>query len=118
MGAALFGMLLIEYAPFHKVVARILGPLAIVWVCYERAVLGYHTIGQVTTGAAIGIALHFYSTSVPQLFVLVDDVVMLVAGLPIMFADQAVRNSPPGDMSTLCCASSCARARFFCGATQ
>lgn len=103
MGGALFGMLLVHHGPYHAVLSRALGVLSIVWVCYERAVLGFHSIGQVTAGASIGIALHFYNFFTPQALIVVDVLVMVAAGLPVMFADPAIMHTAPGDLSTLAC---------------
>jgi membrane-associated phospholipid phosphatase len=66
------------------------GVIVTAWVCFERVTLGFHTIGQVTTGSVLAIALHLYSTSVPQFMVFVDTGIQLVAGLVLLFLDPAL----------------------------
>ena len=91
MAGALFGIILIERAPYHRIWARVLGAVIVIWVCMERAVLGYHSIGQVTVGAVLGIALHFYSTNVPQFMMFVDTAIMTVGGLIALLLDPMNR---------------------------
>lgn len=85
--------------------------LVIAWVCLERVTLGYHSIGQVTTGVAIAIALHFYSVLLPQWTVLVDSVVQLVC-MVALFVDPALVFGPD-DMSTRAAAVSVFTCRFL-----
>ena len=49
-----------------------MGALIIPMVCFERVVLGFHSIGQVTVGSSIGVLLYIYTSRVPQFFVLFD----------------------------------------------
>ncbi|EFA75582.1 phosphoesterase [Heterostelium album PN500] len=73
MAGGILAAFLIDKAPFYPIFARISGILLMICVCFERTILGYHSVGQVMTGTTIGFFLHFYSTRVPQ-WVLVFDI--------------------------------------------
>ncbi|KAJ6236792.1 hypothetical protein M0813_27537 [Anaeramoeba flamelloides] len=68
MNGAIVAMSIFDFAPINVVGSRIFSTLILLIVMAERVALGYHTIGQVTAGASIGIVLHFCSTRLPQWF--------------------------------------------------
>jgi len=58
-------------------------------VCASRVLLGYHSIGQVLVGIAVGILLHFYATRTPIFIRFIDFLLNLLAGLLILFLMKA-----------------------------
>lgn len=94
MAGALFGAYLFEAAPFSAWGSRIVAVISVFLVCFERVVLGYHSIGQVTVGASLGIILHIYSTRAPQFMIFVDAVVQLVLGAILLPLDPALVYKP------------------------
>jgi hypothetical protein len=71
-------------------------------IAAERVLLGYHSIGQVMTGGAIGIFLHFYSTRVPQLMIFLDVVIVTIGGFIAIAFDQVDLDYKPWDGLSFC----------------
>ncbi|KAJ5073709.1 hypothetical protein M0811_08546 [Anaeramoeba ignava] len=89
--AALIGTFLIEQAPIMPIISRILGVLVFIFVMFERVILGYHSLGQVISGASLGVALHFYSTRLPQYVTFIDNFLQLVFGAIFLRLDPSLR---------------------------
>lgn len=87
MGGALLGAFLIDEGPVFPLLSRVFGALIIFCTCLERTMLGYHSLGQVITGASLGVLLHFYSTRAPQFMVYLDALVTVLLGFIALFAD-------------------------------
>ncbi|KAF2078565.1 hypothetical protein CYY_000188 [Polysphondylium violaceum] len=94
MAGGILGAYLIDKAPFYPVISRIAGFLLMVTVCFERTILGFHTVGQVITGTSIGFLLHFYSTRVPQWVLLVDIVAQWILCAVSLQVDPALGYAP------------------------
>eukprot|EP00013_Stygamoeba_regulata_P018929 CAMPEP_0177658200 /NCGR_PEP_ID=MMETSP0447-20121125/16668_1 /TAXON_ID=0 /ORGANISM="Stygamoeba regulata, Strain BSH-02190019" /LENGTH=307 /DNA_ID=CAMNT_0019162759 /DNA_START=399 /DNA_END=1322 /DNA_ORIENTATION=+ len=90
MSGAIFGAWLMDEGPIFPVGARVTGFLTMILVCVERVALGKHSIGQVTTGAAIGVLLHIYSTRTPQWTIYLDNVIQVVLGFVLLFSNPAL----------------------------
>eukprot|EP01104_Vermistella_antarctica_P004829 TRINITY_DN15249_c0_g1_i1.p1 TRINITY_DN15249_c0_g1~~TRINITY_DN15249_c0_g1_i1.p1 ORF type:complete len:363 (-),score=48.63 TRINITY_DN15249_c0_g1_i1:46-1134(-) len=88
MAGAIIGATLIDDAPLFPIASRVFGVLVILLAAVERVTLGYHSIGQVMTGATIGVVLHFYSTRAPQFMVFVDGGVTVALGFFTLFYDK------------------------------
>lgn len=50
---------------------------------------GFHSAGQATTGATVGVFLYYTSTRLPQLHVLVETAVIIPAGFILLMIDPA-----------------------------
>ncbi|KAN0023016.1 hypothetical protein ACTFIU_009099 [Dictyostelium citrinum] len=94
MAGGILGAFLIDKAPFYPKLARVLGVCVMICVCFERTILGFHTIGQVVTGTSIGFILHFYSTRVPQWFIAVDILMQWILSAIALQLDPALIYSP------------------------
>jgi len=70
--------------------AGIVIPIA---VCAARVLLGYHSVGQVLAGIALGTILHFYATRTPIFVRFIDFILNLLAGLLILFLIKANHQS-------------------------
>lgn len=93
MSGGVFGMLLLSWVPFHDVrLSRCLGVGIMLLKCLERTALGFHSIGQVTTGTMLGVALCVYSERAPQWTIVLDSVVQLLLGLAAFSVDHEVMN--------------------------
>ncbi|KAL9643579.1 hypothetical protein ABK040_010192 [Willaertia magna] len=90
MAGAIFGSLIFDVAPYQGWLARIFGIVCIALVAMERAVLGYHTVAQVTVGSCIGIFLHYYSTRLPQAMIYFDAFVQIIAGAVLLQTDPSL----------------------------
>jgi len=64
--------------------------IIIVWICMERMVMGFHSLGQVIVGASLGVLFHFYSTRVPQYMIFIDAVVESVAAVVLLQSDSSL----------------------------
>ncbi|GAM19840.1 hypothetical protein SAMD00019534_030150, partial [Acytostelium subglobosum LB1] len=90
MAGGILGALLIDKAPFYPMFSRITGVLLMVCVCFERTILGYHSVGQVVTGTTIGFFLHFYSTRVPQWVLFIDIIAQWILATVALQVDPAL----------------------------
>eukprot|EP00164_Ancoracysta_twista_P000505 GFYU01000673.1.p1 GENE.GFYU01000673.1~~GFYU01000673.1.p1 ORF type:complete len:348 (-),score=81.58 GFYU01000673.1:64-1107(-) len=90
MTGAVVGMLLIMEAPYHKNFSRAAGALVIFLKCAERLALGAHSLGQVTSGATIGIALSLYSMNAPMYMLFFDNFFQVLMGLIAIPLDPAL----------------------------
>lgn len=94
MAGGILAAYLIDKAPFYPVISRISGVLLMICVCFERTILGFHTVGQVITGTSIGFFLHFYSTRVPQWVLLVDIVAQWILSAVALQVDPHLIYGP------------------------
>ncbi|EGC39978.1 hypothetical protein DICPUDRAFT_96398 [Dictyostelium purpureum] len=94
MAGGILAAYLIDIAPFYPILSRVLGVCLMICVCFERTILGYHTIGQVVTGTSIGFILHFYSTRVPQWFLAVDILMQWILSAIALQLDPHLVYSP------------------------
>eukprot|EP00823_Brevimastigomonas_motovehiculus_P002501 TRINITY_DN1527_c0_g1_i1.p1 TRINITY_DN1527_c0_g1~~TRINITY_DN1527_c0_g1_i1.p1 ORF type:complete len:373 (-),score=74.92 TRINITY_DN1527_c0_g1_i1:286-1404(-) len=81
MHGGIIGGYLWDRAPINKWAARTLAIALMILACAERVLLGFHSIGQVTTGCVIGFVLHYYSTRMPQYMLFIDTAITLVGGI-------------------------------------
>ncbi|EGG14782.1 phosphoesterase [Cavenderia fasciculata] len=88
MAGGILGAFLIDSAPFYPLFARVAGVLLMACVCFERTILGFHTVGQVLTGTSIGFFLHFYSTRVPQWVLIIDIIAQWVLSILALQLDK------------------------------
>ena len=85
----LVGTFLIMWTPYNlKIPMRILGVLVMFLKCFERLVLGFHSLGQVLTGCTLGIGLSIYSELVPQYFIIFDSFAQIFIGALSLSLDQ------------------------------
>jgi len=96
---AVLGAFLIDSAPFSPVWARVAGLAVLILKATERVLLGWHSIGQVTSGIVIGFTSHFYSTRAPQFMIFVDSAVMAVVGLITVNVDPDLQYSDWDDLN-------------------
>eukprot|EP01133_Synstelium_polycarpum_P017762 gene17762-21185_t len=94
MAGGILAAFLIDKAPFYPMFSRILGVLLMVCVCFERTILGYHSVGQVVTGTTIGFFLHFYSTRVPQWVLIIDIIAQWVLCAVALQLDKTLVYAP------------------------
>eukprot|EP01112_Ceratiomyxa_fruticulosa_P021575 TRINITY_DN763_c0_g1_i1.p1 TRINITY_DN763_c0_g1~~TRINITY_DN763_c0_g1_i1.p1 ORF type:complete len:368 (+),score=50.41 TRINITY_DN763_c0_g1_i1:86-1189(+) len=94
MAAGILGGYLLDKAPFFKWATRFMGLLLIASVCFERVILGYHSVGQVMAGASIGVILHFYATRVPQYFLFLDAIIQWILGAVMLHIDKSLVYTP------------------------
>eukprot|EP01132_Coremiostelium_polycephalum_P000838 gene838-1045_t len=94
MAGGILAAYLIDKAPFYPWIARISGVLLMICVCFERTILGFHTVGQVVTGTSIGFALHFYSTRVPQWVMFIDIVCQWILSAIALQLDKNLVYAP------------------------
>ncbi|KYQ91285.1 phosphoesterase [Tieghemostelium lacteum] len=100
MAGGILGAFLIDKAPFYPVISRIAGVLLMVSVCFERTILGFHSVGQVITGTTIGFILHFYSTRVPQWVLFIDIACQWILGAIALQLDKSLvyQNNDPNNL--------------------
>jgi hypothetical protein len=113
MLAGLLGSFLVDEAPFYPIMykmclhyltvvsARLISAILMVWMCMERIVLGYGSLGQVMVGAMFGIVLHFYSTRVPQYFIFIEAVLQAIFTGVLLYARANEISYEPGDPENL-----------------
>ncbi|KAJ6241194.1 hypothetical protein M0813_23385 [Anaeramoeba flamelloides] len=99
MNGALVAISIFDFAPINVAVSRIFSALILLIVMAERVALGYHTIGQVTVGASIGVALHFCSTRLPQWFNFADSVVQFILSWWVLLLDNESIKVERGSLS-------------------
>jgi len=97
--AGVVGAFLLDSSPGHPIIGRIVGVAVMVLVAAERVLLGWHSIGQVVAGLAVGVFCHFYSTRAPQFMVFVDSVFMVIVGLIVVNVDPGLQYKKWDDMN-------------------
>ncbi|KAJ5078174.1 hypothetical protein M0811_04962 [Anaeramoeba ignava] len=95
------GIFLIDEKPFYPLYSRILGGLIMFLVAIERVGMGYHSVGQVTTGIVVGSLLHFYSKKTPQYITFVDSFVQIVFGFVFLRIDKSLDHFKKNDSNNL-----------------
>jgi len=98
MCGAIVAAYLFDAAPLSKPLSRAIAIVIVPLIAMERVVLGYHSVAQVTVGSLLGIALHVYSTRMPQFMVFIDAVVQTVMGAVLLQVDPNLIYNK-GDMS-------------------
>eukprot|EP01029_Cantina_marsupialis_P000126 TRINITY_DN10129_c0_g1_i1.p1 TRINITY_DN10129_c0_g1~~TRINITY_DN10129_c0_g1_i1.p1 ORF type:complete len:332 (+),score=73.22 TRINITY_DN10129_c0_g1_i1:88-1083(+) len=98
MMGAFIGMLIFSFTPyFPRFLCKLVGVLIIVLVWMERLVMGYHSVAQVFTGAAIGIFVHYYSRKAPLWTYFLNSILLVGIGLIAQETDDALFHYPKGD---------------------
>lgn len=97
MSGGLVGTMIILWKPFGlKKVSFGLGLLVMLAKCVERLALGFHSLGQVTTGTSLGVILVLYSHNAPQYMVVFDVILQMLIGAIAFPTDSALHEYPDG----------------------
>lgn len=89
MSGAVVAMLFLSWKPFgQRFLSYLIGAFFILTKCLERMTLGFHSLGQVTTGATLGLVLCVYSERAPQAMILFDLVVQVLLGSVFISIDD------------------------------
>jgi len=83
------------WTPFGmKWFSRLVGVAMVVLKCTERVAFGYHSLGQVITGVAVGTSLSAYAEYLPQYFIVLDFIAQVVIGCVALPDDTDLHYAP------------------------
>lgn len=71
-------------------VGRFLAVIVLLGKCFERLVLGYHSLAQVTVGSTLGVLMHVFSVRAPMWANLVMSGVQVVGGFWLLTRDESL----------------------------
>jgi len=94
IAAGLLSGYLLDEGKYWSIRAYIVGALLIAWVCMERIVMGYASLGQVIVGALVGVMLHIYSVRVPQYAIFIDAIVETIFAFFLLYFDPTLSYFP------------------------